>query len=161
MCAVVAACAACWHLYQAGQREIADANAVVEANIKVYLPDAFAPLSETVSRYQPLTPATVYSGKNSRIVAFNVRTEENWVGPNKASWDILAQSKSGTYFDVTYDLCANRDADKRGANRISRSHWPLRALTVDQAKDWLYRTGLRQEFKTEFGTDAPPVSVQG
>jgi hypothetical protein len=161
LCAVVAACAYGWHRYKEGQREVAEANAAVTTNIGTYLPEVFATFTQTVSSEKPLTPDTIYSGKGSRIVAYYERTEPNMFSPDSTMWEVLAQSKSGTYFTLEYNLCTECDASTRGADRISKSDWPVRALTVDDAKDWLFRAGLRKEFRSEFGTDSPPAAVQG
>ena len=154
-----------WTLWQ-GQREanrkVDAANADVVSNIKVYLPQAFATWSETVRSPQLLAPDTVYSGKASTIVAFRETIAHARFLSDTTAWDVLARSRAGTYFLLRYELCDDCDTDGSKL-KVSRLFVPRGAsvLSLDEAKDWLYRAGLRKEYKAEFGNEAPPVSVQG
>jgi len=117
-----------------------------------------------VKSHEPLNPDIVYSGKDSTIVGIQASTEDSGFGRPKTVWNILAKSKVGSYFILRYVLCdyCDIDASNLKSNRIFTGvdAMDFRILSVDEAKNWLYRAGFKKEFKAEFGADAPPTSVQ-
>ncbi|MDN8102569.1 hypothetical protein [Burkholderia multivorans] len=153
-----------WQI-QEGKRAVDAANDDVKRNIGTYLPQAFSAWSDTVRGDQLLAPDVVYSGKSSAILAIVGEEEDTVLGGHQMVWHVLAKSKAGTYFALKYYLCDDCDVDAKHlkANRIytSTQSGDFQLLTTDQAKDWLFRAGLRKKYKQEFGVEPPPAEMQG
>ncbi|MBN3761257.1 hypothetical protein [Burkholderia sp. Ac-20365] len=151
-----------WEQYKEAGRLRAAANADVEAHISLYLPQVFSEWSERVPGVRLLEPDTVFSGSNSVIVAVQPESRSQPFRDDRKLWHVLAKSRSGTYISLTYELCddCEADKDKLKANRIFLGS-PTSVLSIDQAKDWLYRANMRALYKSEFGVEAPPATVQG
>ncbi len=156
---------ALWQQIEEAQRAVDAANDDVKRNIGIYLPQAFSAWSDTVRSYQLLTPDIVYSGKSSAILGIVGGPEDTARRRDQMVWHVLAKSKTGTYFALKFYLCDDCDVDARHlkANRIytSTQSVDFQLLTNDQARDWLFRAGLRKEYKDEFGVEPPPAVVQG
>jgi hypothetical protein len=155
-----------WHSVHEGQQKIAEANQTVVAHINDYLPKAFSEWHATVPSTKPLVPDTLYSGQDSVIVAIQPTTDYRGFNSRIPAWDVLAKSATGRYFTLHYRLCADCDVDSgrlqwKRLDDPEYSNNAMRVLSVEEAKDWLYRAGKRKEFKAEFGTDAPPAAVAG
>lgn len=142
------------------------ANIEVEKSIDRLLPIAFAHWSTTQTSGRPLTPDLAFVGADSRIIAVDKDSidphrflQEDIVGDDVA-WTVLAQSSGGRYFIVQFRIAfEDTDFELVGWRRLFSHSFSV--LTREEMADWLYRRNHREEYKREFGTDAPPSSVAG
>lgn len=143
-----------------------DANASVVANAKASVTDAMSHWSTTQPALQAMQPDVHWSGKDAKIIAIyenddpailNLRA----VKSTEKAWSVIAKTRNGNYFIVRFRLCGEcaTDANNIGWKRLfSGDFHPLEASEV---KRLLYEMDLRQEFKDEFGSEAPPRRIEG
>ncbi|NIF40130.1 hypothetical protein F3J14_04280 [Burkholderia sp. Tr-862] len=144
-----------------------DANATVVANAKASVTTAMSHWSTTQPALQSMQPDVHWSGKDAKIIAIyeddgrapylNLGT----VKSTEKAWRVIAKTRNGNYFTVRFQLCTDcsTDADNIGWKRLfSLNFHPLEASDVKQI---LYEMDMRQEFKDEFGSEAPPRRIEG
>ncbi|MEZ7523873.1 hypothetical protein [Burkholderia vietnamiensis] len=143
-----------------------DANAAVVANARTYVTAAMSHWSTTQPALHVMQPDVYWSGKDARIVAIYEHADRSYlnlrsVKATEKAWSVIAKTRNGNYFIVTFQLCGECDTDAAnvGWKRLfSRDFHPLEASSVKQL---LYEMDLRQEFKDEFGSEAPPRRIEG
>lgn len=142
-----------------------DANASVVANAKASVTDAMSHWSTTQPALQAMQPDVHWSGKDAKIIAIYENDDRaylnlGFVKTTEKAWSVIAKTRNGNYFTVRFQLCGYCDTDSAiGWKRlVSRDFDPLDANDV---KRLLYQMDLRQEFKDEFGSEAPPRRIEG
>lgn len=142
-----------------------DANAAVVANAKASVTAALSHWSTTQPALQPMRPDVHWSGKDAHIIAIYENDDRAYLNlgflkTTENAWSVIAKTRNGNYFTVRFQLCGYCDTETAiGWKRlISRDFDPLAATDV---KRLLYEMDLRQEYKDEFGSEAPPRRIDG
>ncbi|WP_321935308.1 hypothetical protein [Paraburkholderia sp. J8-2] len=140
-----------------------EANAAVVEHSTAAVTSALSNWSYTEPSPRSLTPDTHWSGRDARVVGVYEQDVDSTslMGKQNKAWIVIAKTRSGRYFSVQFELCerCQVDADDVGWKRLFVHGF--QPLTEEVVRDSLYRNNLLREYKAEFGTDAPPRTVEG